>query len=77
MARVNIDILGVSELKWPGTGEFSLHDHYIYYAKSLQSFLTLCDPIDGRPPGFAVPGILLQAGTLEWVTTAFSVFRVY
>ena len=35
-------------------------------AKSLQSCLTLCDPIDGSPPGFPVPGILL-ARTLEWV----------
>ena len=34
-------------------------------AKSLQSCLTLCDPIDGSPPGPAVPGIL-QARTLEW-----------
>ena len=35
-------------------------------AKSLQSCLTLCNPIDGSPPGPAVPGIL-QARTLEWV----------
>ena len=35
-------------------------------AKSLQSCPTLCDPIDGSPPGFPVPGIL-QARTLEWV----------
>ena len=35
-------------------------------AKSLQSCLTLCDPIDGSPPGFPIPGIL-QARTLEWV----------
>ena len=35
-------------------------------AKSLQSCLTLCDPINGSPPGSAVPGIL-QARTLEWV----------
>ena len=35
-------------------------------AKLLQSFPTLCDPIDGSPPGSAVPGIL-QARTLEWV----------
>ena len=40
-------------------------------AKSLQSCLTLCDPIDGRPPGFPVPGIL-QARTLEWVAMSFS-----
>ena len=35
-------------------------------AKSLQSCLTLCDPIDGSPPGSPIPGIL-QARTLEWV----------
>ena len=40
-------------------------------AKSLQSCLTLCDPIDGRPPGSAVPRIL-QARTLEWVAISFS-----
>ena len=32
MARVNVDILGVSELKWTGMGEFSSDDHYIYYS---------------------------------------------
>ena len=31
MARLNIDILGISELKWTGMGEFSSDDHYIYY----------------------------------------------
>ena len=31
MARVNINILGISELKWSGMGEFNLDDHYIYY----------------------------------------------
>ena len=40
-------------------------------AKSLQSWLTLCDPIDGNPPGSPVPGIL-QARTLEWVAISFS-----
>ena len=40
-------------------------------AKSLHSCLTLCNPIDGSPPGSAVPGIL-QARTLEWVAIAFS-----
>ena len=43
-------------------------------AKSLQSCPTLCDPIDGSPPGSPVPGIL-QARTLEWVAIAFSVSR--
>ena len=40
-------------------------------AKSLQSCPTLCDPIDGSPPGCPVPGIL-QARTLEWVAISFS-----
>jgi len=40
-------------------------------AKSLQSCLTLCNRIDGSPPDSPVPGIL-QARTLEWVSTAFS-----
>ena len=40
-------------------------------AKSLQSCLTLCDHIDGSPPGSTVPGIL-QARTLEWVAISFS-----
>ena len=31
MARVNVDILGISKLKWTGMGEFNLDDHYIYY----------------------------------------------
>ena len=40
-------------------------------AKSLQLCLTLCDPIDGSPPGSSVPGIL-QARILEWVAISFS-----
>ena len=45
--------------------------HAAAAAKSLQSCQTLCDPIDGSPPGFPIPGIL-QARTLEWVAIAFS-----
>ena len=41
-------------------------------AKSLQLRPTLCDPIDGSPPGSAVPGIL-QARTLEWVAISFCI----
>ena len=40
-------------------------------AKSLQSWPTLYDPIDGSPPGPTIPGIL-QARTLEWVAISFS-----
>ena len=47
-------------------------DHpMLCYAKSLQSCLTLCDPIDRSPPGSPVPGIL-QARTLEWGAISFS-----
>ena len=42
-----------------------------YAMLSLQSCPTLCDPIDGSPPGSPVPGIL-QARTLEWVAISFS-----
>ena len=41
------------------------------FAKSLQSCPTLCNPMDGSPPGSPVPGIL-QARTLEWVAISFS-----
>ena len=44
---------------------------YAAAAKSLRSSPTLCDPIDGSPPGSYVPGIF-QARTLEWVAIAFS-----
>ena len=40
-------------------------------AKSLQSCPTLCDSIDGSPPGSAIPGIF-QARTLEWIAISFS-----
>ena len=44
-------------------------------AKSLQLCLTLCDPIDGSPPGSPIPGIL-QARVLEWGAIAFSDYSV-
>ena len=46
---------------------------YAAAAKSLQSCLTLCDPIDKSPPGSSVPGIL-QARILDWVAISFSNF---
>ena len=45
--------------------------HAAAAAKSLQSCPTLCDSVDGSPPGSAIPGIL-QARTLEWVAISFS-----
>ena len=57
------------------TSESSISALYINYAaaaaaaaKLLQSCQTLCDPIDGSPPGSPVPGIL-QARTLKWVAS--------
>ena len=63
-------------VNWPG-GSRNIPRIHSYIAataaaaKSLQSYLTLCDPIDGSPPGSSVPGIL-QARTLEWVAISFS-----
>ena len=61
--------------KWMNT---HTHTHHMFiddckYAatKSLQSCPTLCDPIDGSPPGSPIPGII-QARTLEWVAISFS-----
>ena len=53
---------------YPGSPEYKFA---AAAAKSLQSCLTLCDPIDGSPPGSPVSGIL-QARTLEWVAISFS-----
>ena len=51
--------------------EWTQVSHIAAAAKSLQSCLTLCDPMDGSPPGAPTPGIL-QARTLEWVAISFS-----
>ena len=66
---------------WEVGGRFQREEIYIYLwliyitaaaaAKALQSCPTLCDPIDGSPPGSPVPGIL-QARTLEWGAISFS-----
>ena len=52
MARVDIDILGISELKWTGMGEFSSNDHYIYY----------CVPESLRRNGVAI----IVCKSLKW-----------
>jgi len=63
-------------IAWTSPGISSIKNCQAYpvaaaAAKSLQSCPTLCDPIDGSPPGSAVPGIL-QARTLEWVAISSS-----
>ena len=61
---------GISGSYGSSISSFLRNFHTVLYAaaaaKSLQSCPTLCDPIDGSPPGTPVPGIL-QARTLEWV----------
>ena len=57
---------------WTRLSNFHFHIYMAAAAaKSLQSCPTLCDPIDGSPPGSPIPGIL-QARTLEWVAISFS-----
>ena len=63
-------LLLLTRKPWHLNVDFQLFKE-LCYAKSLQSCLTLCDPIDGSPPGFPIPGIL-QARTLEWVAIFFS-----
>ena len=66
---------GVGGMNWETGTDIDIYIFvciYIYiFAKSLQSCLTLCDPIDSSPPGSTFPGIL-QARILEWVATSFS-----
>ena len=54
----------------------STHVYHILCAQSLQSCLTLCDPLDCSPPGSSVHGIL-QARILEWVAISFSNYVLY
>ena len=51
--------------------KFGINLYTAAAAKSLQLCPTLCDPIDGSPPGSTIPGIL-QARTLEWLAISFS-----
>ena len=61
---------GVVNKRCPQRGKCPAFSHIAAAAKSLQSCLTLCDPMDSNPPGFPIPGIL-QA-ILEWVAISFS-----
>ena len=63
---------GAVNLNYSGFISFDHHTNLpAAAAKSLQSCLTLCDPIDDLLPGSSLPGIL-QARTLEWVAISFS-----
>ena len=69
----SLDILAsfCSCCQWPGPCSLLHFAAAAAAVKSLQSCPTLCNPIDGSPPGSPVPGIL-QARTLEWVAISFS-----
>ena len=58
-----------------GVQDCYIHTAAAAAAKSLQSCPTLCDPIDGSPPGSPVPGIP-QARVLEWGAIAFSIYTL-
>ena len=60
MARVNVDILGISELKWTGMGEFNSYDHYIYYC-GQESAPTLGPPT-AHPPRSSAAGSTPKGG---------------
>ena len=65
------DADGIQRIKATDAAKYSTMYRTAAAAKSLQSCLTLCDPIDDGAPGSPVPGIL-QARTLEWVAISFS-----
>ena len=67
----NPGLLHCSQILYPLSHQGSPYTAAAAAAKSLQSCLTLCDPIDSSPPGSPVSGIL-QARTLEWVAISFS-----
>ena len=67
MRRMKLEPLVQSEISQKGKHQYTA----AAAAKSLQSCSTLCDPIDGSPPGFPLPGIL-QARTSEWFAISFS-----
>ena len=56
LARVNIDILGISELKWTGMGEFNSDDHYIYYYGQESLRRNGVAPIVNKKVQYVVPG---------------------
>ena len=76
--RIEIIVRGkflcVSNLEIPNIKETKTVYKNAAAAKSLQSCPTLCNPIDGSPPGSPVPGIL-QARTLQWVAISFNAWK--
>ena len=71
MAKTPCIQLGIGSIPDQRTKILQIKQYAATAAKSFQSCPTLCDPIDGSPPGSPIPGIL-QATTLEWVAISFS-----
>ena len=82
MARVSIDILGISELKWTGTGEFNSDEHYIYYCgqKSLRrngAALTVNKRVQNIVPGYNVKNNRMVSVRFQGKPFKITVIQVY
>ena len=65
MVRVNIDILGISELKWTGMGEFNSDDHYIYYC-GQESLANSCTRLSDWTEPFLIGPVELSGKEFQW-----------
>ena len=70
MARVNIDILGINELKWTGMGEFNSDDHYIYYCGQESLRRNAVALIVNKRVQHAVPGCNLKMTEFQFISKA-------
>ena len=64
MARVNVDILGIRELKWTGMGEFNSDNHYIYYCGLEKAMAPHSSTLAWKIPWTEEPGRLQSMGSL-------------
>ena len=76
MARVNVDILGISELKWTGMGEFNSNDHYIYYCRQESLRRNGVDIMVNKRARNAVLGCNLKNDRMTSVRLQGKVFNV-
>ena len=76
MARVNVDILGISELKWTGMGEFNSDDHYIYYCGQESLRRNGVGIMVNKRVRNAVLGVNLKNDTMISVRFQFKPFNI-
>ena len=76
MARVNIDTLGISELKWTGMGEFNSIEHYIYYCGQKSFTRKGVALIDSKRVGNAVLGCSLKNESMIFVRLQGKPFKI-